>query len=697
MKKTTYFIVVITLLLSGCASGTEIPVATSSSGIDLVPYETSTTAPPPTATEVLTKTPIIPTNTFAPIEAVPISAHPLALTEFNAGTGMKRLNIIGTGTANDIKFSPDGKRLAIATGRGIYLYDGSTFEQNGFIDVNDSVSAIAFSPDGNVLAAAADGKASLWNVISEQQIMSLDGGMIGIYRLAYGVGGYVAAIGGDCRGCGSPQQAMILWDVKTGRQIFSHHDIWFSTRALAFSPDGKQLIYGGGGITIIKSETGELVDSYSSGTSLISSAIDVPSDFIFNNDNTRLFVTSYAESSEIFDLTTQTRTSFPLCQIHLVSNGSLGACSREQHIVLFDLASGNEIQSIEIDIDAPSLGDMFVLSPDNRFLVYYGETGINVIDIKTEEKVQEIQLTDFEIAEAGIINIDGMERYALATLTYSGQVDIYDIQTTELLRTLKLDCCEIDGFNFSPDLRTFATIDNSNLRIWDLQSSGILYEMDLDENFSGPISFAPNGSSIFLTHIGEDDVIEVNLQSKELINYGQNSYAYGYADPFAVENYHFNALGNLTMFGYEKDKETFHPSFQDVRTKEKIILPVNIISDPDFIEAFSISPDGQYLAYGNPTNIFVWNIETLELQAELTGHEFRGADGWLGKIRSLDFSPKSNLLVSVGWDETIRLWNARFGNELRRLNVCCSVDFTPDGRYLITYGNGVAYVWGIPE
>ena len=96
---------------------------------------------------------------------------------------MKRLNVIGTGTAHDIQFSPDGKRFAVATGRGIYLYDGSTFEQNGFIDVNDSVSAIAFSPDGKVLAVAVDGKTSLWNVISGKQLMSLEGGMVGIGKL----------------------------------------------------------------------------------------------------------------------------------------------------------------------------------------------------------------------------------------------------------------------------------------------------------------------------------------------------------------------------------------------------------------------------------------------------------------------------------------------------------------------------------
>lgn len=692
MKKLVYFVTLITLLLSACKSATEFPVSTNT----INPSATSTNTLRPTATESPTGTPVISTATFSPLEVNPVSAHPLTLTEFNAGTEMKRLNVIGTGTAHDLEFSPDGTRLAIATGRGIYLYDGSTFEQNGFINVNDSVSAIAFSPDGNVLAVAVDGKVSLWNILSGQQIMSLDGELVSIYKLAFGKGGYVAAIGGACRGCGSPQQAMILWNAKTGRQIYSQRNIWFTTIALLFSSDGERLIFGGGGVKVIETKTGSEISSYNSGGSLVSAAIDVPFDIVFYNDEEHLLVTSYEESSEIFDFSTQKRTSFPLCQINLVNTDSLGACSKEKEIIIFDLASGNEIQSIEIDIDAPSLGDMFVLSPDNNFLVYYGKTGVNVVNIQAEEEVAIIQLTDFRIAESGIIEFDGKERYALATLTYSGQVEIYDIQTGVLLGVLISECCEIKGFNFSPDRRSFATIETNILKVWDLQSGIVLYERDLKDNFSGPIVFSPNGSSVFLTNIAEDDIVELNLQSGQSANHGQNSYAYDFADPFAVENYHFNEMGNLVMLGFDKSNGKYEPSFEDVRTKENIVLPVEIKSDFDYVEAFSFSADGQYVAFGNPTDIFVWNIETLELQSILAGHEFRGADGWFGKIRDLVFNPQSNLLVSVGEDGTIRLWNARFGNQLRQLNVCCSVDFTPDGRYLITYGNGVAYVWGIP-
>lgn len=696
MKKLACFVSVILFLVTSCVPATE-PSETEAAVNTILPAPTSTRTPLPTATMSPSATPEIPTASITPMSIAPVSMSPLALNEFNAGTEMKRLNVIGTGTAHDIEFSPDGKQLAIATGRGIYLYDGTTFKQNGFIDVTDSVSAIAFSPDGNTLAVAVDGKVSLWNVLSGQQIMNLGGELISIYKLVYGLGGYVAALGGTCRGCGSPQIGVILWDAKTGAQIFAERDIWHSTIALTFSSDGAQLFFGGEGISVIETKTGKRIAWYSSGESLISAAIDAPYDFIFNKDSAKLLVTSLEERSEVFDIATQGRTPFPLCQINLTSNGEFGACSQEQEILIFDLTSGEELQSIDLDISAPALGNMFVLSPDSRFIVYYGRTGINIINIKTKEKVSEIRLTDFGIAEVGIIEVDGTQKYAIATLTYSGQVEIYDIQTSELIRTIKLNCCEVNGFNFAPDQKTFATIDTKNLRLWDLQTGLIIYEKDLSDNFSGPISFSPDGSSIFLTQIPEGYVLELRLLTGETINQGGNSYAYSFADPFAVENYHFNARGNLVILGFENNNEIYYPLFEDVFSKEKVILPVEIKTDADYIEAFSFSSDGQYVAFGNPTDIYVWNIETLKQQSELTGHEWRGADGWFGKIKDMIFSPQSNLLVSVGWDGTIRLWSARFGNELRRLNVCCSVDFTPDGRYLITYGNGVAYIWGIPE
>ena len=233
--KRAICLIVTALLLASCVPSVASPTHISSA----IPTLTTTVTTVPTLTESPPPTIDVPTATIKPIVAVPVSVSPLTLNESNTGTEMKRLNTIGTGTPHDIKFSPDGKLLAVATGRGVYLYDDTTFEQIGFIDVNDSVSAIAFSPDGNALAVAVDGKVGLWNVLSGKNIRQFEGGMISIFSLAYGKDDHVAAMGGECRGCGSPVQGMILWDAKTGRQIYAEHEIWYSTSALIFRADGQ--------------------------------------------------------------------------------------------------------------------------------------------------------------------------------------------------------------------------------------------------------------------------------------------------------------------------------------------------------------------------------------------------------------------------------------------------------------------------
>lgn len=628
------------------------------------------------------------------MSVVPVSANQWTLTEFNAGTEMKRLNVIGTGTPHDIKFSPDGKLLAVATGRGVYLYDGTTFEQSGFIDVNDSVSAIAFSPDGNVLAVAVDGKTSLWNVLSGQNILELEGGMIHIFSLVYGRGGYVAAMGGECRGCGTPVQGMILWNARTGRQIYAEHEIWYGTTALTFTNDGKELVFGGNrGVTIIESETGKLVGIYNG-----SKDAHFPYNLMFNNDETHFIISTYFhnEFTTIANIATQKESRLSRCGIYITRAREIGACSKQKNMILIDGMNGQEINSFDMDVDAETLREMFALSPNGKFLVYYGKYGIYVLETNTGSKIKNLNFTDFTSAQVGVVEIDGNRQYIAATLSHDGQVDIFNMQTGELVRKLNLDCCEITGFNFAPDHRTFATVDTKVLRLWDLLTGTVIYERDLKDDFSGPIAFSPDGSSVFLARIAEDYVLEFNLQTGKSKNQGHNSYAYDYADPFAVDNYHFNIKGNLVTLDYERNGDEYYPLFNDAITGEKIVIPYNTISDAQFLETFAISSVGKYLAFGNVDGIFVWDTALHMQLSHLDGHEFRGGDGWMGAIRSLMFNPQSNLLVSVGWDETTRLWNITSGTELRHVNVCCSASFTPDGRYLVTAGDGVIRVWGIP-
>jgi serine/threonine-protein kinase len=53
-----------------------------------------------------------------------------------------------------VAVSPDGKRLAASAGGQLQLYDGKTYKAEGTLQVSEWCTALAFAPDGQLLAAA---------------------------------------------------------------------------------------------------------------------------------------------------------------------------------------------------------------------------------------------------------------------------------------------------------------------------------------------------------------------------------------------------------------------------------------------------------------------------------------------------------------------------------------------------------------
>ena len=61
---------------------------------------------------------------------------------------------LGKGYINEITYSPDSSRLAIASSIGIWIYDANTGEELVlFTGHNNTIERLAYSPDGSFIAS----------------------------------------------------------------------------------------------------------------------------------------------------------------------------------------------------------------------------------------------------------------------------------------------------------------------------------------------------------------------------------------------------------------------------------------------------------------------------------------------------------------------------------------------------------------
>ncbi len=133
-------------------------------------------------------------------------------------------------------FSPNGQALALI-GRFVTMLDLPTGESRRIGSRSDSGYAIAFSPQGNLIATAdREESVWLWSLAGKRKL-ALSGHVHRIECIAFSPDGKIVATG-------SRDHTIKLWDVQTGEErttLTGHANI---VNSLAFSPDGGTLVSG---------------------------------------------------------------------------------------------------------------------------------------------------------------------------------------------------------------------------------------------------------------------------------------------------------------------------------------------------------------------------------------------------------------------------------------------------------------------
>jgi WD40 repeat protein len=176
---------------------------------------------------------------------------------WDTATGKRRADKvrspIGPALIKAFRFAPDGKSVATIGGNWVRIWDVATGKETrrialpnkgpntGFTTIG---ARLAFSPDGTTLAATneRDGLIFLLDVASGRELGRVDG-PDDYKALAFSPDGKLLATDVDIsKGLPDHELSVRLWDVTARKEIGRVPAHRNSIRALAFSPDGKRLL-----------------------------------------------------------------------------------------------------------------------------------------------------------------------------------------------------------------------------------------------------------------------------------------------------------------------------------------------------------------------------------------------------------------------------------------------------------------------
>lgn len=167
-----------------------------------------------------------------------------AIWDLTTGKPAKVLHNV-LGAVNDLRFSPDGKILAVAGGQpsakgDLRLYQTSDWKLLGVLRGHDDVVfSVSFSPDGKKLASASfDHTLSLWDVEQLKRIQSYKAHSDFIYAVAFSASAtHVFSASKD--------RTVQMIDLATGKSTFTFSGMEQDVMAVAVSPDGKNVVSSG--------------------------------------------------------------------------------------------------------------------------------------------------------------------------------------------------------------------------------------------------------------------------------------------------------------------------------------------------------------------------------------------------------------------------------------------------------------------
>lgn len=603
---------------------------------------------------------------------------------------------IGKGRIEDLKFSPDGQLLAVATSVGIWLYDTEAYSERNLITADKGkVTAIAFSADSRRLAGGSGHYTlSVWDARSgnllktfglEKSNPEVVWDPMQVVSVAFSPDGRRLVSFARYEG------TLRVWDVRTGDLLKTFRDRSVQADSAAFSPNGQILALGGqdwikhSTINLWEAETSERQRILAPPGQIVSMVFSPDSRTLaavagYDYDDRNLYVWDVHTEERLHKLIGHTGSIYALA-FSANSRVAAGGDEGDTTLRMWDTRTGDLLKTFKGHTDtvrtlafSPNGDTLASASSDSTLRLWNPETG--------HQKKILIEHLGWDIDVA--FSPDGKW---LASVSQDDTIRLWDSNTGHLLRTLTGHTGPVTAIAISSDGRTLASsgyFPDSTLRFWNPETGELLKTISDHKGING-FSFSPDSQT--LASVGRDATVQLwDVETGSLLK------------TFTGNDREFRAVvfspdGQLLATGGWVS--AIH--LWDVQTGRLL----KTLPEKYGVETLAFSPGGRFLASGggfkDPTTR-LWHVPTGEKRLTLTGHAKNRNSGHTSDVYSVAFSPDGTLLASGGIDG-LRLWNPTTGRGLVTLTGNKSpvsvVAFSSDGRTLASGESGGIFLWDV--
>jgi WD40 repeat protein len=387
-----------------------------------------------------------------------------------------------------LAFSPDGKILASGTGFNkspVRLWNVADGTAIGEMTGHDSwVSSLVFWPDGKKLASSsADQTIKIWDVASRKCLDTLRGHRAEVWRLALLPDGKTLISGGK-------DGSVCFWDASVSHTVSSSESTITNVVDWAFAPDNQSIVtleVNGEVARRRGLDYGQKEVLFGTGASNFNVEMSQDGNWLVDirGDKTHLWDVAHRSLSQTWTNAAE--------KLRMSGNGNKLLRYSENPLLFreFDARSGAEIQSWRPAKETGSIIYSFDGSTCVAMQYEYGEIAVRNLETQTNLELK----TDLIEVQGGAFSPDGK----LCVFTSGqGYARVFDTADWRPVATLGGFANGTGGAAFSPDGKRLAvtSVGRQAVRIW--ETEGWQNVMELEYNGGGlvKVAFSPDGDTL---------------------------------------------------------------------------------------------------------------------------------------------------------------------------------------------------------